>query len=151
MEESIKKIIERLKTRSLKYDWHGYTHSNCRSKRFNHRKISGQAFYRMCLTTIVPKIHIIIQINRVYQTGYWKKDKEEFDQQKHFFWYELKISEVMKKNGHKTILDVICAKEDPDIDLFQNLFDEILKLTNFEDKLIEGSSKKALDALISVI
>jgi len=151
MNESVKKLIEHLKLQAKKYYWHGYTHSNCRSRKFNSQRQSGQAFYRMCLKTIIPDKLITIQINRVYKTGYWKADREEFDQQKHFYWYELIINDELKRNGNKTILSLDCKKDNADIAVFQELFEAILKVSIFHDKLIEGSKENAINQLIAAI
>jgi hypothetical protein len=151
MNESAKKLIERLKQRANKYHWHGYTHSNCRSSKFNGQRQSGQAFYRMCLRTIIPDKLITIQINRVYKTGYWKADREEFDPQKHFYWYELSIIDELKRNGNKTIFSLDCQKDSADIAIFQELFEAILKVSIFPDKFVEGSNENALIQLIAAI
>jgi hypothetical protein len=151
MNESVKELIEHLKKQAGKYHWHGYTHSNCRSKKFNNQRGNGQAFYRMCLKTIIPDKLITIQINRVYKTGYWSANKEEFDPQKHFHWYELSIIDELKRNGNKTIFSQDCQKDGADIAIFQELFATILKVSIFSDKLVEGSKENTLIQLIAAI
>ncbi|MCX6743313.1 MAG: hypothetical protein NT116_03690 [Candidatus Parcubacteria bacterium] len=151
MDESAEKLIERLKQHANKYHWHGYTHSNCRSRKFNGQRQSGQSFYRMCLKTIIPDKLINIQINRVYKTGYWAADREEFDPQKHFYWYELIIEDALKRNGAKTIISLDCKKDSEDIAIFQELFETILKFSVFPDKYIPGSNKNVLTLLLEAI
>ena len=149
MIESTKKLIAHLKQQAHKYNWHGYTHSNCRSRKYQRK--SGEAFYRTCLKTIIPDKLITIQINRVYISGYWKSEKEDFDSEKHFYWYELIILDELKRNGNKTIFSIDCQKESEDAAVFQELFVAILKLSIFHDKIIEGSKENALNLLLSTI
>ncbi len=151
MNKPIKKLIEHLKIQAKKYHWHGYTHTHCRSRKHNGQRLSGLAFYRVCLKTIIPDKLITIQINRVYQAGYWHVNREEFDPQKHFYWYELVITDELKRNGNKTILSLDCMRDEADIAIFQELFDAILKLSIFNDKLIEGSKENAIYQLMAAI
>jgi len=141
-----KKLIAHLKNKSVDYYWYGYIHR--RSSCWNLKLEKDQACYRINFQTVI-KGQILIKLTLLYIASYW--EFEDFDANKHQYWFELNLTDLLAMSGKKTICALIFKPESPDLADVYELFKVINQKAHFLGKENEVSREKALTLAIQMI
>jgi len=95
--------------------------------------------YQTNLFTIMPESMLEISVRFTYATGY---GNHEFDINEHPYWVELKILDRLSRTGKKDICDIVCSKDDQLISAMRELYLQIRKRADVQDRKAPGFGRK---------
>jgi len=103
---------------------------------FNHNHYKSTLFPRqigeVVHATTIETVHdgIMVTLRFCY---FAKHGEIKFDAEKHFYWYEIRITDLLFQTGRKTLLHYVVSKEKEEVALTKEVFDQLKNVANFID------------------